>query len=314
MPETFVNLGYGQFSLVTTNFDNDADVDVAADLNAVGIGVRILNDGTGNFSSPDNFAHGGGNQAKVISGDFDGDGDNDLVHVSYSAHNVTIMLNDGSGIFSAPVAYAAGSGPSAVTAGDFDGDGDLDLAVANEISNTLSVLLNQAPTSATVGVSILAGWNMISNPVTRVGNTDSVRHLYPNSIFNYAFAFNQGTGYVQSFTMPNGTGFWEKFPASETNNITGIPRTSDSISVSAGWNMVGTISSPVDTATIVSVPAGLRASEWFGYSGGYSPAAQLTPGKAYWVKSNGVGKFVLTSAPLNAISEAPGRQGFKDIR
>jgi len=155
----------------------------------------------------------------------------------------------------------------------------------------------------TVGVDIIAGWNMISNPVTRAANTDSVRQLYPNSVFNYAFAFDPGTGYVQSFTMPNGTGFWGKFPAAETNNITGTPRTVDSIDVFDGWNMVGTISNPVDTATVVSVPPGLRASDWYGFSGGYSAVSQLLPGKAYWVKSNGAGKFVFTSGLFGVVSK-----------
>jgi hypothetical protein len=59
--------------------------------------------------------------------------------------------------------------------------------------------------------------------------------------------------------------------------------------------MVGTISIPVDTGSIVSVPPGLRASSWFGYATGYVPATQLVPGGAYWVKSNGIGKFVLTN-------------------
>jgi hypothetical protein len=106
--------------------------------------------------------------------------------------------------------------------------------------------------------------------------------------------------------MPNGPGFWGKFPLSTTNNITGTPRTRDSISVVAGWNIVGTISNPVDTNTIVSVPPGLRASSWFGYSGGYSAVTQLVPGEGYWVKSNGAGKFVLANPPGPAKPVASG--------
>jgi hypothetical protein len=51
----------------------------------------------------------------------------------------------------------------------------------------------------------------------------------------------------------------------------------------------------VDTSTIVSVPPGLRASNWFGYSSGYTPVTQLVPGKGYWLKSSAAGKFVLAN-------------------
>jgi hypothetical protein len=161
-------------------------------------------------------------------------------------------------------------------------------------------------TTVTVGVSIDPGWNLISNPVTNPTSGDSVKQLYPTSSFNYVFAFVPGTGYEQRYVMPNGPGFWGKFPSGTTNNITGAPRTRDSISVVAGWNIVGTISNPVDTNTIVSVPSGLRASNWFGYSGGYSAVTQLVPGEGYWVKSNGAGKFVLANPPGPAKPVASG--------
>ncbi len=151
-------------------------------------------------------------------------------------------------------------------------------------------------------VSVLTGWNMISNPVTVVN--DSVHDLFPTSLFSYAYAFDPGTGYVPSAVMRNGKGYWDKFPAATVVSLRGAPRTRDSISVGAGWNMVGTISSTVDTGTIVSVPPGLRASDWYGYGvGGYTPAAQLVPGHAYWVKANGAGTFILVAPSLAGASE-----------
>jgi hypothetical protein len=151
-------------------------------------------------------------------------------------------------------------------------------------------------TSASVNVSVASGWNMISNPVTVVN--DSVRVLYPTSINPYAFAFSGG--YVQDYTMENGTGYWAKFPSAATQQVAGLARVRDSIAVVAGWNMVGTISGSVDTSTIVSVPAGIRASNWFGYAGGYTPAVALAPGQAYWVKARVAGKFVLAVGPAVA--------------
>ncbi len=146
--------------------------------------------------------------------------------------------------------------------------------------------------------SLLSGWNMISNPVT-VAN-DSVHSLFPTSSFSYAFAFDPGMGYVQSQVLVNGNGYWGKFPAAVSVTLTGGLRTVDSIHVVTGWNIVGTISSPVDTSTILSVPPGLRGSAWYGYgASGYTPVSRLVPGRAYWVKSHGAGIFILV-APARA--------------
>jgi hypothetical protein len=148
--------------------------------------------------------------------------------------------------------------------------------------------------TVSVGVALASGWNLISNPVTNAVPGDSVRQLYPTSMNSYAFEFSGG--YVQRYRLANGKGYWEKFPSAISNPITGTSRTRDTLAVVAGWNIVGTISATVDTSTIVSIPPGLRASNWFGYAAGYTPVTQIIPGKGYWVKATGVGKFVLATA------------------
>jgi hypothetical protein len=167
----------------------------------------------------------------------------------------------------------------------------------NDPANTSdTVLVSFIVENAEVNISVNldAGWNLISNPVTRPAGTDSVRMLFPNSQFNYAFSYVSGSGYEQALALPNGRGFWGKFPVPETNVITGFPRISDSVSVYPGWNLVGSISLPLDTSVITSVPGGLRSSVWFGYSLGYYPAGQILPGKAYWVKTSGAGYFIFS--------------------
>ena len=167
---------------------------------------------------------------------------------------------------------------------------DIDTILAAPFFNNDSI---GGAAAAVIGVALSPGWNMISNPV-RVTN-DSVRILYPSTVFPYAYSFFPG-GYAQDYTMENRTGYWGKFPSAMTQNVTGQRIIRDSITVAAGWNMVGTISGAVDTGTIVSLPAGLRKSLWYGYGpSGYIPATQLVPGKAYWVNSNGAGKFVLAT-------------------
>ena len=164
------------------------------------------------------------------------------------------------------------------------------------------------PANANVAVNVAAGWDLISNPVTNPIPGDSVRQLFQASLNAYAFEYIPATGYVQKFRLENRKGYWEKFPAATVNTITGTARTRDTLNVVDGWNLVGSITNPVDTSTVVSIPPGLRASSWFGYSGGYSPVTQLTPGKGHWVKANGTGTFVIASPPLGGTAK-PGASG-----
>jgi hypothetical protein len=172
-------------------------------------------------------------------------------------------------------------------------------------------------TNITVSVPIGTGWNVISNPVLRPDSLNTVRRLYPNTISQYAFRFDPGLGYTQTTVMPNGPGFWAKFPGGELNSITGASILSDSVSVTTGWNIIGSITSSVDTSMIITIPTGLRASSYFGYSGGYVPVTHLDPGLGYWVKASGAGQFVLrqslVSIPKTVLSGDGGLEGMNSI-
>ena len=164
-------------------------------------------------------------------------------------------------------------------------------------------------TNMTVAVIVTQGWNLISNPVLRPDSINGVGRLYPHALTDYAFRFDPVLGYVQSPVMPNGPGFWLKFPSGDLNSITGTRLMADSIDVNQGWNMIGSISGYVDTASIVTIPPGLRASSFFGYSGGYAPATRLAPGQGYWVKSGSAGQFVLGPSSRAGMTGMPASDG-----
>lgn len=151
-------------------------------------------------------------------------------------------------------------------------------------------------TNISVAIPLRGGWNLVSNPVLLPDTLIGVRQLFPNSLYDYAFQFIPGMGYHQTATMPNGDGFWAKFPGDELNYIIGARISTDSIPVSYGWNLIGSISTSVDTSRITTIPPGIRTSNYFAYSAGYSPAAQIIPGQGYWVKSSGAGYFVLDTS------------------
>ncbi len=176
--------------------------------------------------------------------------------------------------------------------------------------DSISVAGNGTSTNVLVNVPISAGWNLVSNPI--IADNDSVSRLFPNASFNFAYAFAAGSGYEEQYRVQKGVGYWEKFPVSATNLMTGLPILADTIQMTEGWNIIGSISFPVDTSEIVTVPSNLRASAFFGFSGSFSPVAIIEPGNAYWVKAFGSGSFILHSSvsaklPSRNGNQVPGR-------
>ncbi|MFN0157233.1 MAG: hypothetical protein ACKVRP_04070 [Bacteroidota bacterium] len=158
-------------------------------------------------------------------------------------------------------------------------------------------------------VSFSTGWSMLSNPVTT--NDDSVQELYPTSLLPYAFSFNPASGYVQNERMMTGSGYWTKFGTNGTSSITGLAQEVDTIAVETGWNMIGSISFPVATSSVTSMPPGIQASSFYEYDGtSYSVATAIQPGKAYWVKASTTGVFVLTSK----VSSTPAGSTEQNVR
>ncbi len=116
--------------------------------------------------------------------------------------------------------------------------------------------------------------------------------LYPAAISN-AFYFDNG--YVIEDSLKVGKGYWLKFAAPDTFQITGEKYLGD-INISEGWNIVAAGESVVSTDDITTNPAGLLTSPFFGYHGSYDVVDELVPGKAYWVKSTGEGQLLIGQA------------------
>jgi hypothetical protein len=159
---------------------------------------------------------------------------------------------------------------------------------------------NDSLVSVSFGVS--TGWNMVSKPL--ITANDSVTAIFPGSALPYAFAFNAGAGYVQRSVLEVGPGYWAKFTTGQGVDVPGTYVFADTIPLAAGWNMVGSISLPVDTADVVQSPPGILASVFFGYNAGYAADTLIRPGKAYWVKASGAGALYLESTSLVAARAA----------
>jgi hypothetical protein len=143
--------------------------------------------------------------------------------------------------------------------------------------------------------AVADGWNMISLPKLVADYHKDV--LYPSAV-SKAFAYTGS--YTQSDLFANGNGYWLKYSGNQLLTLPGTPVAVDTIAVKSGWNIIGSIGSPVNTSAIVQIPSGIVTSNYFGYNGGYAIAGAIAPGSGYWVKCNGPGQLVLSAPPMAA--------------
>jgi hypothetical protein len=158
--------------------------------------------------------------------------------------------------------------------------------------------------TVSIDVGLSPGWNMLANPVSLPDSLSTVRNLYPTSLLDYVFGFEPASGYRQDSLIHSGPGYWGKFPAAGTQTITGMSVLRDTVALSAGWNMLGSISALVDTGMLVTIPPGLRSSIVYGYATGYFPTRYLIPGDGYWMKSSGAGQLIIKTGS-RSFSPAP---------
>ena len=140
-------------------------------------------------------------------------------------------------------------------------------------------------------VSYNVNWNMISVPLV----VDDFRKdiIFPAATSN-AFAYENG--YFPKDTLANSKGYWLKFSADTLQYLAGNPIDRDTIDVQPGWNMIGSITLPVNTSSIIQLPPDNIISSYYGYSGAYYKSEIINPAKGYWVKAAQAGKLILTSS------------------
>jgi flagellar hook capping protein FlgD len=141
------------------------------------------------------------------------------------------------------------------------------------------------------------GWMLMSLPVD-VGDRRRTT-LFPNSI-SRAFAYRGA--YLIADTISHGVGYWLK---SEQVTVVGCPRTLDTVVINSGWNIIGSLSSPVSVASLVTSPGNLLTTNFFGYDQSYSIADSIRPGSGYWVRARGPGTIVLSAGPGLVTKSAP---------
>ncbi len=174
-----------------------------------------------------------------------------------------------------------------------------DIVLDQTIHPTIWFGIVSVSTLATNDAILNGGWNLVSVPLKPLDNHASV--IFPEvtgSVFTYSH------GYVQADTLTMGKGYWVKYPVGTVIHHVGNLIQIDTIIVTPGWNLTGSISVPVEVNSIVSIPTGIITSQFYGYENGYSVKDTLFPAKGYWVKASTSGKLILQSNSGSHSSEA----------
>jgi hypothetical protein len=147
------------------------------------------------------------------------------------------------------------------------------------------------------------GWNLFSLPVNPPDR--SVGALFHCPTFCYVFAYDSGL-YRQVDTLFPGRGYWTKVPTAGSPGVRGRLLAGDTVSLQAGWNLIGGMSDTVAAANLVCIPAGNVHWPAFLYnSTGYHPTSEIVPGKGHWIKANAPGLLIFPVMDERALHFSP---------
>lgn len=177
---------------------------------------------------------------------------------------------------------------------------------ADSVETAWSTEAAQSTRCFVVADSISKGWNLVSVPI-------AVTNVYRSTVFpgcsSNVFAYHGR--YVAGDTVSNGVGYWLKFKGDSTLTMMGSPHLSDTLVLNSGWNIIGSLSSPVGVGSMTEDPAGTVASAFYGYHGSYAFADSLFPMRGYWVKARSQGKLI--RAVSAGLSKAASKFSVKEL-
>jgi hypothetical protein len=158
-------------------------------------------------------------------------------------------------------------------------------------SGIFRIAIGTEPTPTAVQ-HLQPGWNLLSLPIHPINH---------NKVYNYpgalSSAFEYIGGYQQCEELCVCKGYWLRVRSESDFPLWGDNVYMDSVNVSHGWNMIGSLSEPFLASTITSEPPGIVTSSFWEYDGTqYNTSDTIRSGKGYWVKVNQGGKLILSSS------------------
>jgi hypothetical protein len=161
--------------------------------------------------------------------------------------------------------------------------------------------------SMTIGINLLAGWNMISLPIV-VEDYRATTHFY--SAVSGAFLYDGG--YRKTDNLCNNMGFWMKFDIPQRIYVAGSGCAATTIQVRKGWNMIAAGAYALPASMIKGTPPVDIISDFFVLNDRYDPVTMLEPGRGYWVKVDDAGSLVIEPegiSPLGMIAGQASKSG-----
>jgi len=156
------------------------------------------------------------------------------------------------------------------------------------------------PVADSVTIGVRKGWNLVSLPV--VPSPPTMDSVFPTATTG-AYSWSSGAFSATDPLVP-GQGYFVKFNTAQQIDIFGAIMASDTLNIEAGWNLVGSITTPVPVTNVTTVPGGIVTSPFYGYDGAYIPADTIVPGKGYWLRSSSAGTIILAES----LSIVPGNR------
>jgi hypothetical protein len=130
----------GERAIVSGDFNNDGNLDLAGSRPGSDAVSVILGNGNGTFDAPEIMTDSGYPRT-LLAAEFDGDNFDDLIVCSNTTDEVWIYFSNGNGTFATPFILSATGNPEGLTACDADEDGNLDLIVGSPNANKLYTFL-----------------------------------------------------------------------------------------------------------------------------------------------------------------------------
>ena len=255
---------------------------------------------------------------------------------NYLWHTGQIDNSSGSIGFTSGAA-SSGSGPTGVSVDanggilatitfqtNADGTSPVDLAdvlMCYVNGNTVStgVTNGTVTTNLTLSIPFFAGWNMASCPGEPVnGDVATLVNGTPvlPQIYTWIPANQDYSGPVD--TIQFGVGYWFPAIADAQLDIECEPRDTMTVQLTAGWNMVGSVSGDVPVTSLTSVPAGavLTSSiyRWNVAIGNYEVVGTIVPGGGYWIPTIADAELTMDSTQAPAAPPAQVRIGVDMIK
>lgn len=139
---------------------------------------------------------------------------------------------------------------------------------------------------------LAANWNLVSLPVQPVSYLADT--LF-SSALSPVYGYSPSGDYAPLDTLTNGSGYWVKFPPSQSVTLRGFPINADTFAISAGWNLIGSVTEPATIANMTIDPPGILSSRFYGFANGYATTDTLLPMHGYWIKATAEGTIILNS-------------------